>query len=151
MPDQVIEKRLGVAHARLERLAAFGADQRIRIVSVRQEQEANLPALENLAERVLQRTPRRRASGAIAIEAEDHFLADLEDALEVLRRRRSSQRRDRVVDAGLMQADDVHVAFNDEQAGEGSRSLARLIQPVELLALVKELGLGRVHVLRLAL
>ena len=58
---------------RFERLAAFVADQRVRIVAVGQEQEADLPAFAHLAQRILQRPPRGRAAGAIAVEAEDQL------------------------------------------------------------------------------
>src|SRR6185369_11488013 len=69
----------------------------------------------------------------------------------MLGRRRSAQRRNRVRNASLMKAHDVHVTFNDEQASQGSRSLARLVQTVQLAAFVEELGLRRVEVFRLAL
>ena len=64
----------------LERLAAFLADQRIRVVAVGQEQEADLAAFAHLAERILQRAPCRRAARAIAVEAEHHLVADAEHA-----------------------------------------------------------------------
>ena len=78
--DQVAEKifgqRQGLLQPRLERFATFFADQRIRIVAVGQEQEADLAALADLAQRILQRAPRSRASRAIAVEAEDQLVAD---------------------------------------------------------------------------
>ena len=79
------------------------------------------------------------------------FVADAEDARQVLRRGRRAERRDRISDAGLMQSNDVHVAFNDEQPRQGSRRLARFVQAVQLAALVEQLGLRRVQVLGLAL
>src|SRR4029078_7708973 len=69
----------------------------------------------------------------------------------MLGRRRGTERRDGVRDASLVKANDVHVAFNDEQASQGSGCLARFEQTVQLAALVEELGLRRVQVLRLAL
>ena len=47
--DEVLGQRHRRGEPRFERFAAFLADQRIRIVSVRQEQEAHLPALAHLA------------------------------------------------------------------------------------------------------
>ena len=64
---------IALLEPRFERFAAFLADQRIRIVAVRQEQEADLPALAHLAQRILQRAPGGGAAGAIAVEAEDQL------------------------------------------------------------------------------
>ena len=61
------------------------------------------------------------------------------------------KRRERVGHAGLMKANDVHVPFNDQQARQGLTRLARFIQSIEFLALVKDAGLGRIHVFRFAL
>jgi hypothetical protein len=130
---------------------AFRADQRIRVVSVGQEQEAQLAAFAHLAQRILQRAPRRGSAGAIAVEAEDQLVADRKTRDRCSGVVAGAERRDGVRDASLMKANDVHVAFNDEQASQGSRRLARFVQTVQLAALVEELGLRRVQVFRLAL
>ena len=110
-------------------------------MAVRQEHEAYLPSLLDLADRVLERAPGRRASGAIAVEAEHHLADQPEDALQVVGRRRGAERRDRVGDAGLVQAHGVHVAFDDEQPRQAARRLPALVERVELATLVEQLGL----------
>src|SRR5262245_1337216 len=62
----------------------------------------------------------------------------------------SAERGHRVVDAGLMQADRVHVALDHHEFLESAPRTARLVQAVELASLVEERRLGRVQVLRLA-
>src|SRR5690606_17656758 len=101
-------------------------------------------------ERILERPPGRRAARAVAVETEGQLVADPEDAHEVIGGRGRAERRDGASDSGLMQAHDIHVAFNDQQPIQGSRALPGLVEAVKLPALVKELGFRRVQVLRLA-
>ena len=151
LANQVLRKRGRARQPGLECRGAFLAHQRVGIVPLRQEQEANLPSLLDLAHRVLEGAPRRRTPGAIAVETEDHFAHEPEDALQVLRRRRRAERRHRIGDAGLVQAHDVHVAFDHEQPLQVARRLPRLEEAVELAALVEQFGLRRIQVLRFAL
>ena len=58
----------------------------------------------------------------------------------MLGRRRRAKRCNRVMDARLMQAHNVHVAFNDQETLQGSAALTSLVKPVELAAFVKERG-----------
>ena len=58
---------------------------------------------------------------------------------------------DGVGHAGLVQAHDVHVALDHHQSLQAACRLPRLEQAVKLAALVEQLRLGRVQVLRLAL
>ena len=148
--DQVVGQRQCIREPRLEGLGAFLAHQRVGIVALGQEQEAHLAALLHFGDRVLERAPGGGPSCAVAIEAEHHFADEPEDPLQVIRRRRGAERRDRVGDAGLVQAHDVHVALDHEQALQAARGLPRLVQAVELAPLVEQLRLGRVQVLRFA-
>ena len=104
------------------------ADERVRIVPVGQEQEADLAALARLGQRLLQRAPGRRAPGAIAVEGKHDRGHQAEDAPQVLRRGGGAERRHRVVDAGLMQAHRVHVAFDDQQARKVGARAARFVE-----------------------
>jgi hypothetical protein len=63
---------------------------------------------------------------------------------------RRAERGDHVGQAELMERDHVHVAFHHQQAVELALGGQRLVQAVELAALVEDLGLRRVEVLRLA-
>ena len=47
----------------------------------------------------------------------------------MLGRRRGAERRDRVGDARLVQAHDVHVALDDEQPREGARAWRASYKP----------------------
>ena len=151
LADQVFGERLGVRQPGLERRLAFLAHERVGVVAVGQEQEADLPALLDLADRVLERAPRRGATRAVAVEAEHDLADEPEDALQVLGRRRGAERGDRVRDPGLVQAHDVHVALDHQQSLQAARRLPRLVEAVQLAALVEQLGLGRIQVLGLAL
>jgi hypothetical protein len=120
-------------------------------VSLGQEQEAHLPTLLDLAHGVFERAPGRGAAGAVAVEAEDDLAHQPENALQVIWRGGRAERRHGVRDPGLVQADDVHVALDDQQPLQAARRLARLEQAVQLAALVEQFGLRRVEVLGLAL
>ncbi len=152
LADEVFRQR----HSRrfqalLECFGAFLADQGVRVVAVGQEQKADLPALPRLGQRVLQGAPRGGPPRTVAIERE-HDLGDQpEDSLEVLGGGRRPERRDGVREAGLMQPDGIHVPFDNEQALEVRAAAARLVQAVELAALVEEHGLRGVEVLGLTL
>ena len=151
LADQVIRQRNGCADTRFEGLRAFLADQRVRIVTVGQEEKAELAALLHLADRVLERAPGRGAPGTVAVEAEYDLTHQPEDPLQVLGGRGGTERCHGVGDPRLVQTHDIHVALDHQQPREIARRLACLVQTVELAALVEELGLGRVQVLGLTL
>ena len=137
---------------RFENLRAFLADQRVRVVSFRQEKKTYFAALTGFGQRVLERAPCCAASCAVPVECKHHFAHQPEDPFQVFRRCRSAERGNGIVDAGLMQPDGVHVAFDNQETFEvGARRLTRFEQPIELTSLVEERGLRRVQVLRLAL
>ncbi len=69
----------------------------------------------------------------------------------MLGRRGRAERRYRVGDAVLMQANRIHIAFNDDEPLEGCAGLPRFPQSIELTPLVEERGLRGVQVFRLAL
>ena len=115
-----------------------------------QEQEARFLAVRQHRQRVLQRAPGGLASGAVAVEAEDHQVGQPEQLLRVDRRRRRAERRHRVVDAVLRERHDVHVAFDDQHPAGVADRVARKIEAVELSSLREERRFRRVEVLWLA-
>jgi hypothetical protein len=151
LADEELRDRHGPGNARLECLRAFLADQRVGVVALRQEQEPELPAVTRVLERVLERAPGSGPSCRVAVETEHELARDAEQAIEVFGRGRRAERRDRPGDAGLREADHVHVAFHDQQPLDFPQRLPRLVEPVQLPALVEQRRLGRVQVLGLAL
>src|SRR5205807_2820557 len=115
------------------------------IVALRQAQEPDLASLARLGQRLLERAPGRRAARAIAVESEHHRGHQAKDAAEVLGRGRGAERGEGVVDPGLVQPHDVHIALDDHYSCEAGTRAARLVDAVELAPLVKQHGLGRVQ------
>jgi hypothetical protein len=148
--QQVFRQRQRAGDARLECLAALLAHERVGILALGQEEEADLAPVLCLGQHVLQRAPCRRATGAVAVEGEHDLVHQPERAPQVLGRRCRAERRDRVVQPRLVQARDVHVTLDDEQALQRQARLSRFIQAVELAALMEQRRLGRIEVLRLA-
>src|SRR5438874_11153707 len=97
LPHQVLRQRHGALHTLLERRAALRAHQRVRILTLRQEQEADLASFACLGQRLLQRAPRRGTPGAIAVEGEHHRGHEPKDAPQMLGRGRGAERRQSVV------------------------------------------------------
>src|SRR2546423_10890329 len=100
---------------------------------------------------MLKGSPRRPPARPVAVECKHHLTDDPEDTFEMFGSRSGPQCRYRVVDAVLMQPDNVHVAFDDQQAFEVGTAAPGLVQSIQLTAFVKEHGFRRVEVLRLAL
>ena len=68
----------------------------------------------------------------------------------VLGRGRGAEGRDRIRDTRMMQANGIHIAFDDQQALEVGTGAAGFVQRVELASLVEENRLRRVEIFRLA-
>ena len=113
VPD--IRIAAGSVQAALEGLTAFFADERVRIVPLGQEKEADLTTLARFRQSMLQGAPGRRPAGAVAIEGKHHFSHQTEDAPEMLGSGRRAERRDRVSKTRLMQANGVHIPFDHQQ------------------------------------
>src|SRR3982074_2426479 len=88
---------------------------------------------------------------AVTVECKHDLTDDPEDPFEVFGRCRGSQCRDLVVGAVLLCRSRIHVAFDDQKALEVGAAATRFIQSIQLAPLVKEQGLRRVQVFRLAL
>ncbi len=116
-----------------------------------QKHEFQFTSVLRQGQRVFQRPPRRLKSCAIAIETEHHFVRLPENLVQVFLRGRRAQGGHCVGNSALMQPNHVHVALDDQKPLEIRARLPRFIQPVQFAALVKQRGLGRIHVLGLAL
>src|SRR5262249_45214409 len=150
VPHQVFRQWHSMRESLLEGCGALSHDEGVRVLTLRKKEEANLAPLTRLGQRLLQRAPRGGAAGAVPVEGERHGGHEAEYAAEMLGGGGSTERGHRVVDAGLMQADRVHVALDHHESLETAARTARLVQAVELASLVEERRLGRVEVLRLA-
>ena len=143
-------QRRGLRQRRGERLGAVGADVAVRVVLRRQEQEAKAPRVAGPRQCGGERPLRRAPPGRIAVEGEHHVVGEAQELAHVLRRAGGAQRRHRVAEAQLRQRHHVHVAFHHQRAAGLADGAARLVQAVELLALVEQRRLRRVQVFGLA-
>src|SRR5947209_3185991 len=100
---------------------------------------------------MLERTPRGRAACTVTIEGKHDFTHQPEDPFEVFRCCRSTEGRNSIIDAVLMQPHRVHVTFDDQQTFEVGAGATGFEQCIQLASLVEEHRLRRVEVLRLAL
>ena len=140
--------RRRVLQAFFETLRAFGADQRVGIFAVRKKQKQGLTPVAHARQHRFDRAPRGLTPRAVAVEAEVHIGALAKKNLGMIARRRGAERRDRLRHAELMQADRVHVAFDDDQARDLLVCLAHLPEPEQFAALVEERRLGRIEIFR---
>ena len=115
-----------------------------------QEQEAKGARVAGVRQARLERASGGAPAGGVAVEAEDDRVGEADQLLHVLGRARRAERRHRVLEAGLGQRDDVHVALDDERVAALADRGARLEQAVQLAALAEDRRLGRVEVFRLA-
>ena len=120
-------------------------------MSIREERELDLAPVARERQRILERPPRRLQAGAVAVEAEHQLAGEAEYFVQMLLSRGGAERCEGVGDPRLMQPHHIHVPLDDQQALEVDARLSCLVQPVELPALVKQRGFGRVEVFGLAL
>ena len=135
----------------LEGVFAFFAHERVGVVAVGQEQEFQLPSVACLRQGIFQRAPCGCAAGAVAVEAEHHFVANPEQAIEVVGGGAGAKGSHCVVDAGLRQSHHVHVTLDHHEPCHLAQGLARFVKTVKLAAFVEERGFRAVEVFRLAL
>jgi len=89
-----------------------------------------------------QAAQRGRVPGGIGVERQDHVGGEALQQPELLFRQGRPHRGDHVGEAGLMQGNDVHVAFDQDNLLSRPNSLAGFIQAVEKCSLVEENCLG---------
>ena len=99
---------------------------------------------------IFQCPPGRGPAGLVAIETENDFLRRLEQAPQMCGGRRGAQRRHRIRNPVLSQADDIHIAFDHNHSGQFPVLLACFVQTIQLASLVEKAGFGRIQVLGLA-
>src|SRR5690606_27530655 len=117
----------------LERLGTFLSDERVRVVTLGKEEKTNLPPFLGFRQRILQRAPCGGPAGTVAVEGEYHLTHGLENAPQVIGRRRRPERGHGVLNSVLVQPHDVEIPLHDEQALERRAVLAHLVRSVELL------------------
>ena len=93
---------------------------------------------------------RRLEAGLVAVVEEKHVLRVFANERRLLLGERGSHRRDDFGDSREHQTNYVEVPFDDDEPVRLANRLLRPIQPVEQLPLGKDLGFGRVEILRLA-
>ena len=95
--------------------------------------------------------PRRLQPGLVAVEAQHRLAGHAPQQFQLVLGQRGAERRHGVLEAGLRQRDHVHVAFDGDHRAVLPLRLSGAREIVEHIALVEELGLGRVHVFGRAL
>ena len=148
--EKVICQRLGVlVNAGLEGVGAFGAHQGVRVFAFGQEQEAGATPVLQAGQRGFKCAPGCIAARLVAVKAEQHAGHHAKQTLHVFFAGGGTQGRDSIAQALLGQGDDVHIAFHHDDFVEAAIELARLEQPVQFLAFVKDRGFRGVQVLGL--
>ena len=114
----------------------------VGVFALRQEDKIDLPAIAQSRERVLHGPPGGLFAGRIAVKAEHQFVGLAKQPVDMAPGQRRAEAGHAICEAKLGQRDHIHIAFHDIQTIGPPRGLARLIQPVQFLALVKDRGLG---------
>ena len=104
--------------------------------------------LEALRRRELHPAKGRRLARCVTVEAQPESRRQAAELLQLTLGERGAHRGDDGLDAGLPQREHVGVSFHDDRALLLRDRRARVVEPVEQVALAKELAFGRVHVLR---
>ncbi|MCY1231430.1 hypothetical protein D9M72_438780 [compost metagenome] len=159
LPDHV-GKGSRIGEHLVEGRATLVAHQIVRILAVRQHRETHRAARLQVRQRQVDATIGGTDAGAIAVEAEHRLRRHLPEKVELVFGQCRAERRNRVLDARLVQRDHVHVAFDGDdrsggivrpgvtQAGGPLRGPAGAGEIVEHVALVEELGLVGVQIFR---
>ena len=107
--------------------------------------------LEAVLQQDLEAPPRRRPARRVGVEVHHHAVGVSLQEPYVARREAGAERPDRLLDAGLVEGDDVHVPFHQDRVPFFAHRLAGEQDPVEVLALAERRRLRRVQVFRLSL
>ena len=140
-------QRHGIAHMARKRLGAMGADETVRVVFWRQEQELDGARIAGVGQGAVQRLARGAPPRRVAVEAEDDLVGEAEQLVHVLAGAGRAQRGHGVAKAELCQGHHVHVAFGHQGVAGLADGGARLEQAVQFAALVEHRRFGGVEVL----
>src|SRR5690606_17312559 len=99
----------------------------------------------------LQRPPCSAHASLVTVVAEDNLIAGPKQFLDMLRCSRSPQRSYGIIQTVLRKADDIHIAFHDEDTAFAPDPGARLPQAIEFSAFREKGRFRRVQILGLAL
>ena len=138
MAPQAVNQRLGLGEQSLERLSAAGADDIVRVLAGGKLDEAQGALGAEMGQGARGGADRGLLAGAVAVEAEDRRRVEPPHALELGLGDRGAVGRDDLGDAGAVEGDDVHIAFDDDQALGGAAGGAGAVEVVERAALVEE-------------
>ena len=147
-PQHVDQRHHGgepVAHFR----RAGARDQAVRVVALGHEGERQRPAGREQRQGAGGGARRRGAARPVAVEAQHRFGGKAPQRGQLVFRQRRAERRDDMLDSGLRQRDDVHVAFRDRHGAGVARGAARAGEVVEHAPLAKGRRLGGVEIFRL--
>ena len=136
--EQELTEGLRFAELALEAFVSVPAHIGVRVLALRQEEEADRLVVRGERQAHFQRPPGGLAAGGVTVEAEHHRIRQAQELGHMDRRSRRAERRDRIGDAVLRQRHDVHIAFDDQHLAGGANRIARVQQPVELAALLEE-------------
>src|SRR6266851_5263277 len=125
---------------RLERLRIVG-----RVGSLRERHDLHVEAL---PDRELHPAERRLRAGRVGVEAEEQTLREPVQLAQLCSRERRSHRRDDRQEPGLSQREHVGVPLDDNGTIVLRDRLPCAVESVEQVALLEEIALRRVHILR---
>ncbi len=134
----------------LERGGTARLDEAVRVLALGQQHEAGPLGVGDDRQGRLECATRGLATGRIAVEREDHVIGGTQQRADMRTRDCGAERGDGFGEAGLRQLDDIEIALADDGTARLPDRIARLVQPVELLALAKHRRLGRIEVFRFA-
>ena len=145
--DQEAAQRYGVIHMPGKRIGAMGPDEAVRVVLGGQKQELDAARVAGVGQGAVQRLACGAPPRRVAVKAEHHGFGKAQQLVHVLGRAGRAQRGHGVREAQLRQGHHVHVALGDQGVARFADGGAGLEQAIQLAALVKDRGFGRVEVL----
>ena len=150
VPPQPLDQRIGLGEQGFERRAAAGADEVVGVLAFGQGDEAQRAIGREVGQSAQGSADGGFLPGGIAVEAEDRRRVEPPHPFELRLGHGGAVGGDGLGDAGAVERDDVHIAFDDDQAAGRAAGGGGAIDVVEGAALVEQDGLGGVQVFRLA-
>src|SRR5690606_31273516 len=131
---------------RSKALSADLANQTIWILAFRQKQEFYMAAIFHCTQGVSKGTFGGIAPCIVSVEAKYHLVDIAKRQSEMFFAACRAHSGDGIVNAILCQSDNIHMAFNHQQALNFAVALAGLIYAVKFTAFVENFGFRRVEV-----
>ena len=140
--DEEARQRQRTREFGLERGGAPRLDKAIGVLALWQQDEAGALGVGYDRQGRLESATRGLATGRIAVEREDHVIGGAQQRADVGARDRSAECSDSFCETGLRQLDHIEIALADDGTVRLPDRIARLVQPVKLLALAEHWRLG---------